>query len=70
MYIIKKGGMYLMGYQPSGLTEYDKNGKPQEVYTCIWGSNKRDAIPIENKAFAEVFSGMIDGQVIKVVMKE
>lgn len=70
MYIIKKDGLYLMGYKPSGLTEYDKNGKPQEVYTGIWGTDKHDAIPFDNKAFVEIFAGMIGGQVIKVAMKE
>lgn len=66
MYIIKKDGMYLMGYRPSGLTEYDKTGKPVEVFTGIWGGSKRDAKLFENKSFAESFAGMIGGEVIQV----
>lgn len=69
MYIIKKDGMYLIGYHPSGLTEYDRDGRPQQVFTCVWSNNKHDAMPFDNRAFAEVFSDMIDGQVIQVVMK-
>lgn len=67
MYIIKKDGMYLMGYRPSGLTEYDKHGNRTPVYTGIWGNNKLDAMPFDNTSFAVTFAGMIGGEVIKVV---
>ena len=70
MYIIKKDGMYLMGYQPSGLTEYDKDGIPHEVYTCVWGTNKYDAQVFDDLASTKGLLKMIDGQVIEVVMKE
>ena len=59
--------MYLMGYRPSGLTEYDKSGKPVEVYTGLWGATLKDAKLFDNKAFADSFAGMIGGVVIKVV---
>lgn len=66
MYIIKKDGMYLMGYRPSGLTEYDKHGNPTPVYTGIWCSNRRDAKVFDNESFAKTFAGMISGEVLKI----
>lgn len=54
MYIVKKDGLYLMGYMNMGITEYDSRGAYRSVYTGVYSSNRRDAMPVENRTIAEM----------------
>ena len=38
-----KDAPWLMGYRASGMTEVMADGKREQVYTCLWGDQRRDA---------------------------
>lgn len=58
MYIVKKDGLYLIGYQDMGVAEY-VSGEYRKIPTGIYGERKTDAIKLDSKAFAELFGGEI-----------
>ena len=65
MYIIKKDGLYLMGYRYTGIEEMLEEGKVSDVLTAMWGNNKRDARLFESKTFAMTLTEMFGGEIIK-----
>lgn len=67
MYLIQKDGLWLLGFQPSTIREF-VNGKLMNIYTGLWGSNKRDARIFDNKTTAETYADMVGGEVIEVVI--
>ena len=68
-YVIMKGGMYLMSYQPSGITEFDNTGKLVSVYTGVWCDKKRDARVFDDVTKAKKTADLFEASLIKVVLK-
>ena len=58
MYIVMKDGMYLMGYQNTGIMEQDSTGNTVPVLTGIYSAKKRDAMLVENKYIANQLGGV------------
>ena len=58
MYIIMKDGLYLLGYQNTGIMEQDSTGIIVPVLTGIYSTKKRDAMLVENKYIANQLSGV------------
>ena len=69
-YIIRKDGQYLLNYQPSNIREFDKNGNLTDVYTCLWGDDKRGAKTFMNRARAREIKKMIDADAVEEVVAE
>lgn len=69
IYVIMKGGMYLMSFQPSGITEFDNTGKLVSVYTGVWCDKKRDARVFEDVGQAKKMADLLEASLIKVVLK-
>lgn len=59
MFILKKDGVYLAGYIPSAIEEFDRKGDLSRFYTGIWSEHIRDALPIESATFAKHYAEMI-----------
>lgn len=68
MYLIRKDGLWLLGFQPSGIREF-VNGTLKEVLTAIWGNDIRDAKPYEHEQTARAYAKLFGGEVISVKMK-
>lgn len=68
MYIVKKDGLYLIGYQDMGVAEY-VSGEYRKIPTGLYGEKRKDAIMLDSKTFAELFGGEIislrTGRVVK-----
>ena len=68
MYIVKKDGLYLIGYQDMGVAEY-VFGEYRKILTGLYGERRKDAIVLDSRAFAELFGGEVislrTGRVIK-----
>lgn len=58
MYIIKKDGLYLAGYQDTGIRETDAKGNYRSFLTGVYSSDKRDAILVENYSLAELLGAV------------
>jgi len=57
MYIIKKDGLYLMGYRDTGIKETDSQGNYRSFLTGVYSPNRQDAMTVENKAIADLLGG-------------
>ncbi|MBQ6373073.1 MAG: hypothetical protein IJJ45_01155 [Clostridia bacterium] len=68
MYLIKKDGLWLLGFQQTGVREF-VNGKLTDVYTSVWGSDIHDAKGWEHKIQAEAYAMEFGGDVILVPIK-
>jgi hypothetical protein len=69
MYLIRKDGLWLLGFQPSGSREF-VNGALTEVYTAIWGNDIHDAKGYEQEETAQVYADLFGGDVILVSVKQ
>ena len=58
MYIIKKDGLYLMGYRDTGIKETDSQGNYRSFLTGVYSPNRQDALTVENKAIADLLGGV------------
>lgn len=58
MYIIKKDGLYLAGYQDTGIRETDSKGNYRSFLTGIYSSDRRDAMVVENYSLAELLGAV------------
>ena len=54
-----KDALWLMNYNPSGMTEVTVDGMRQNVYTCLWGCRMRDAKPFEKESDAQRMAKII-----------
>lgn len=63
MYIIKKDGLYLIGYQSMGIQEILAEGKLSDILTAIWSNNKKDAHLFESVTLALTLADMFGGEV-------
>ena len=70
MWLIKRDGLYLMGYQPSGCREIMGNGKMTDILTGAWGSSIRDAKPFDNSYVALAIAENLGGYIVEVSVKE
>lgn len=68
MYLIKKDGLWLLGFRQTGLREF-VNGKLTNVNTAVWGSDIHDAKGWEHKIQAEAYALEFGGDVILVPIK-
>jgi len=68
MYLVKKDGLWLLGFQRTGLREF-VNGKLTDVYTAVWGSDIRDAKGWEYRVQADAYAMEFGGEVILVPIK-
>jgi hypothetical protein len=57
MYMVKRDGLYLMGYLDTGVKGYDASGEYKTMLTGIYSMRRRDAMMFESKALAESFGG-------------
>ena len=64
MYLIRKDGLWLLGFRASGIREL-VNGKLTEVMTCIWGNDLSAAKGYEGKAQAKSHADLFGGEVIQ-----
>ena len=69
MYLIRKDGMWLMNYQPSGCKEILGGGTFESIYTCLWGDRKQDAKPFEHDYEAKALAKRLGAEVVRVQMK-
>ena len=70
MYLIRKDGLWLMGYQSTGIKEMLDGGKLTEVFTCIWGNDITGAKTWEHEVQADVYAKLFGGEVIFAPVKE
>ncbi len=68
MYLIRKDGLWLMGFKTTGVREF-VNGKLTDVFTCVWGSDIHDAKGWEHEVQAEAYAREFGGEVILVPVK-
>lgn len=68
MYMIRKDGLWLLGYKASGIKEFVK-GVLTEVYTCVWGSDTHDAKGYEFEVQAQIYADLFGGEVVFVPVK-
>ena len=68
MYLIRKDGLWLLGFQPRGIREF-VNGTLTEVYTAIWGSDIHDAKGYEYEEQARAYADLFGGDVKHVSVK-
>lgn len=59
MYIVKKDGLYLAGFQDTGVRGYDSTGEYIVVQTGLYSDRKSDAIMLKSKMLAESFGGEV-----------
>lgn len=69
MYLIRKDGLWLLGYKASGIREF-VNGQLTEVFTCIWGNDISAAKGYEHEAQAKTYADLFGGEVILVPLKD
>lgn len=69
MYLIRKDGLWLLGYKASGIREF-VNGQLTEVLTCIWGNDISAAKGYEHEVQAKVYADLFGGDVILVPLKK
>lgn len=48
-YMIRKDGLWLIGYQASGIKEYLGDGRLVNVPTCIYGDRRDDAMTFDEE---------------------
>ena len=68
MYLIRKDGLWLMGFQASGIREF-VDGNLTEVLTCVWGNDISGAKGYEHEVQAKVYADLFGGEVILVPLK-
>ena len=66
MYIVRKDGLYLIGYQSMGIQEILVEGKLSDILTAIWSNSKKDAHLFDSRALAVTLADMLGGEVKKV----
>ena len=78
LYLIKKDcrkrdnrdAPWLLNYKLSSMKEFMENGQLQEVYTCLWGSQERDAKLFKNEDEARKAARHIGGCIVVAIRKE
>jgi len=58
MYIIRKDGLYLAGYQYRGIYTVDADGQRIEVPTVVYSSNISDSKVFDNGRMAKIVGGV------------
>jgi len=70
VYVIRKDGMYLIGYSLSSIKEFDSHGNLMPVYTCVWGDRRTGAKAFNSKARANEVRRMIGGDDVEKMLAE
>ena len=70
VYVIRKDGMYLIGYSLSSIKEFDSHGNLMPVYTCVWGDRRKGAKAFNSKARANEVRKMIGADDIERMLAE
>lgn len=68
MYLIRKDGLWLLGFKPSSIREF-VDGKLTDVLTCIWGNDISAAKAYQHEVQAKVYADLFGGDVILVPLK-
>ena len=68
MYLIRKDGLWLLGYKASGIREF-VNGQLTDMLTCIWGNDISAAKGYEHEVQAKVYADLFGGEVVFVPVK-
>ena len=68
MYLIRKDGLWLLGFQPSTIREFVK-GELTDVYTAIWGTDIQAAKGYEHESQAKTYAKLFGGEVVLVSLK-
>ena len=66
MWLIRKDGMWLMGYQASGIREFLGNGHLASVPTCIYSAKLQDAMPFEDETMARNLAQLLGADLMVV----
>ena len=60
MFIVKKDGLFLMGYKDFGIREIDAKGELTKVLTGIYSERREDAMLVEKKSIADQLGAEIE----------
>ena len=66
MWLIRKDGLWLMGYQASGIEEFLADGKLTSMPTCIYGDRREDAMVFEEEFKARNLAKLLDADLMVV----
>ena len=70
VYVVRKDGMYLIGYRLSNIVEFDSHGKLMPVYTCVWGDKRKGAKAYAGKNKAAQICEMLGADDIERIVAE
>ena len=69
MYLIRKDGLWLMGFGATGVREF-VGGKLKDVYTCVWGDDARAAKAYEHRLQANSHADLFGGEVVPAAARQ
>lgn len=69
MYTLKKDGLFLLGFQPSGHKETVYDGTMADVPVCLWGDWNNGFKEIEYKEVAVRIAKIVGATVIEIQEK-
>lgn len=66
MWLIRKDGMWLMGYQASGIEEFMRDGKLASIPTCLYSERREDAMLFDAEFTARNLANLIGADLMVV----
>lgn len=66
MWLIRKDGMWLMGYRASGIEEFMRDGKLASIPTCLYSERREDAMIFDAELMARNLASLIGADLMVV----
>lgn len=66
MWLIRKDGLWLMGYQASGIEEFLGNGQLVSMPTCVHGDRREDAMAFDEEFKARNLAKLLGADLMVV----